>query len=43
MHQGHKNSALNKSQCKNPVQSAGKVFEPFAGSAALWHKLCRNT
>jgi hypothetical protein len=29
MHQGYKNSALNKSQHKNPAQCAEKVFELF--------------
>jgi hypothetical protein len=39
---GYKNSALNKSQHKNPVQSAEKAFELFDDSAALWCKFHRN-
>jgi hypothetical protein len=42
MHRGHKNSAPNKSQHKNPSQSAQKMFELFVDSAAFWCKFCRN-
>jgi hypothetical protein len=36
MCQSYINSALNKSQCKNPVESTVKMFELFGDSAAFW-------